>query len=713
MYQRALFYIFLGICLLPLVHFTKLYYGLEVPRIIWFWVLSTASVLCFGIFRKTTEPIHVSKISLAFLPYLCIVGLSCVFSLNPSLGIYSTFERMDGLFAHIFYGLFLGMFASTKFTSKQWQIVLWLSVSVACITALISINSQHGPRAQGVFGNPVTLAYYMLIHFYCLLAYLIYMLLNKAPYFKLQTALICVLLGLFFYVMVLTQTRALILGLGIGLFVLLIGVFLHKNISKIFKISFLAAIILSISGSFWYLKNSIWLSRITNFNDLSASGRLSIWKACLSHFQENPILGVGKEHFIYFYTKNYSPNMAYIGDWYDKAHNFLLDKLIETGVLGLSSYILFLAYIIIFIILKFKDTWLKISSLGFLAVFVLFHLTHFENFSSLLFFYIGLIFMSQHSSSFFEFPKLKVTYVKICAGLFSGILFFLIVYPSQNTYYTWNKLKHQPFDFQKQNDLFENANVGKLDIGLRYALLRNELFNVPPAIQKEFLNNSNMQLSILEKEYEYYPITLNQKAYNYLSLGDLANAKKSFQDLQRLAPNRQANLLDLGMVYAQTGESIAAENTFKIIKKLDRDYLLADIYLALTYAYQKKSEASNALLLNLNRKDVIAEMPRILEVAKMNNGQKELLKKVGSPTFEDLKYYGSKGFQYWVDLAVLCENNGQIDYAIQSYVIMSNYHGNLQNVKKLILDIQTKKRPSSAFYDVFRDHWFIDFIPQK
>ena len=68
-----------------------------------------------------------------------------------------------------------------------------------------------------------------------------------------------------------------------------------------------------------------------------------MWNMAWQGFKERPLLGWGPENYInvfdrHFDTRYFSPSAGF-GAWFDRAHSIYFDYLVETGILGLLSFI--------------------------------------------------------------------------------------------------------------------------------------------------------------------------------------------------------------------------------------------------------------------------------------------------------------------------------------------------------------------------------------
>ena len=81
-----------------------------------------------------------------------------------------------------------------------------------------------------------------------------------------------------------------------------------------------------------------------NLRDEMGSGRIHIWKNALKAFPNHPIIGSGPDTFRQAFPEE---AQGFMNAGYDKAHNEYLQILVCQGILGLLSYLVFLAGVLI------------------------------------------------------------------------------------------------------------------------------------------------------------------------------------------------------------------------------------------------------------------------------------------------------------------------------------------------------------------------------
>lgn len=118
----------------------------------------------------------------------------------------------------------------------------------------------------------------------------------------------------------------------------------------------------------------------------SGNIRLIVWQGALELFKRHPIIGTGVETYAYAYygVKPLAHNLTTEWDYlYNKAHNEYLNYLATTGILGLGSYLLIIAFFFYFglkYLLK-KDTKYFSIGAGIMGGYVAILVSNFFGFS--------------------------------------------------------------------------------------------------------------------------------------------------------------------------------------------------------------------------------------------------------------------------------------------------------------------------------------------
>jgi O-antigen ligase len=292
--------------------------------------------------------------------FTVIFLLACFFGFDPKMSFWSNFERGEGglqiLHFYVFFLLLITLFDK----EKDWQTIFILAMigglgmAVYGLLAGFGVNgfigakfSEGSFRFQGSIGNPAYVAAYAIY----MIFYALYLLVSK--YKKNLRSIGAVSLSLlviiFLAVFFAAATRGAFLGLVASIIAFVVYfIFSAKRGRKWFMS---AAILMLIAVSTMiYFKDSKFVkslpgSRIfdISFTTKTFADRAIMWKVAIDGWKERPILGWGPENYIqvfdrHFNIKYFKPAEGF-GAWFDRAHSIYFDYLVETGILGLLSYL--------------------------------------------------------------------------------------------------------------------------------------------------------------------------------------------------------------------------------------------------------------------------------------------------------------------------------------------------------------------------------------
>jgi len=388
--------------------------------------------------------------------FFAISFLAVIFSQNPSFSFWGSPYRAGG-FLNLFLILIFSLLSFFIIKQEDWQKLWKFSLIIAVLVSLVAIMqyfkifSQHlipyENRPPSTFGNPIFLGIYLLILTFIALK----LFLRENRRFKKILYLLAILI--FLFAILITKTRAVYLGLLTGfLYFFIFYPFKNKRTIalKIIKIAAVFVITLTILGIIYinkegplpqFIENNKTLKEITNrfsFDLIVQESRFSVWKVVLDAIKEKPILGWGPENFSIAFDKHYNPEFSNLeGIWWDRAHNFILEIAVGSGLPALIFYLAFLA-ILFWQLQKSKKIdpqkasvihTVQATFIGYLTV-VFFN---FDSFSTylILFFLIAYSFYLINGSKGLNtdtrqennnFPALWKS------GLLFGLFFFLIIF---------------------------------------------------------------------------------------------------------------------------------------------------------------------------------------------------------------------------------------------------------------------------------------------
>ncbi len=315
------------------------------------------------VYRLLHNPIFITTGTFMFF-----IALSVVFAVDKYRAFFGNVERAEGLMGILFYFAFFPL-AYLIFSRKDWLWFFKASLAtglVLFVNEVMSIPADSTAARPGSFtGNPSFLAGYFL---FVIAAAMIVFYESRHERRSLRISwqvgsslmILLSVIGIF-----ITQTRGTILGLAAGVVVLAIywavkgkGIVLYKGLS-LRNLSVIMVSLLVISAGFFIMtsSDSFWqkvpgMSRFAEINskdllnDNTVQTRLisiGIGLKAMNPVTNGPVrflFGWGQENFDIAYNQYYNPvYLEHESQWFDRAHNKIMDVLVMNGVLGLLSYI--------------------------------------------------------------------------------------------------------------------------------------------------------------------------------------------------------------------------------------------------------------------------------------------------------------------------------------------------------------------------------------
>ncbi|MDP3901392.1 MAG: O-antigen ligase family protein [bacterium] len=384
-------------------------------------LIELALVLWLGLILLRPEYRPKSSFLLwALLIFVFVIGLANVFGIDSYYSFWSRFERMEG-FIMILHLLAYFIITTTVFKSrKDWLILFNIFVAVGLIVSFYGLLQVAGvlrsiqggaARVDGTIGNPAYLGAYLLSLLMPTLYLLTQAIKKFAKYYYGISASIFVLMIYF------SGTRGAMLALVIGLIlyaILYLLFFAPKDNRQIFyrKIVFTGLIFaILLPTTVWLLRDSSLvrgnkaLSRFANISltEKTTRSRFMIWNIGLQAFLDRPILGYGQENFTYAFLKYYNPNLYDQEPWFDRAHNILVDWLINAGILGLLTYLMIFiaAFHILWRLYRSNSIELSVALIIFvgLIAYIIQNLFVFDNFNTYIIFFSIIAFVNNIANS--------------------------------------------------------------------------------------------------------------------------------------------------------------------------------------------------------------------------------------------------------------------------------------------------------------------------
>ncbi len=459
----AIYFLYFFIFLIPYTFFVAWLPADTVmaTKIIYFQILTSILFLLWAVLAIWNTNFRISLQNPFF--YLALFFLFFAFLANlQGIDFLTSFWgntiRYDGFVSWIFYFLYYLVILSSFNNKKIWIYffynLLFIGIIISFLGLILHLDSG---RIFSVLANPIYLANFLVFELFFAFLLIIFHKIKNKRLSMLKNIFLTLSIILFFWTLLETETRgaviALIGGVVGGLFFYAIveqkNIF-AKKISILFSLLiiisvFFSALFLTELKNFKFVQETNILNRLANISmeDETTRHRIANWSVAIEGWKDKPWFGYGQENYGYVYIKYYNNEQLYDNDeWFDKSHNVFLDYLVNFGIIGL---LLFLA--ILFLI--FYGIWKnnKIGNLGksiliaLLVSYILKNITFFDTFSSYIYFYILLAFVS-----FLYFNNQKNIIINLSLAMKKIItiivifIFILLFYISIQSLFNINKL---------------------------------------------------------------------------------------------------------------------------------------------------------------------------------------------------------------------------------------------------------------------------------
>ena len=338
-----------------------------------------------------------SWLVLGFAVYLIVAVVAGVTGVSFQRSLWSTYERMQGIFDLAHWFVLVLVVTSVYRTSIEWRTLLNLNLGVSVVMALLGVvqhyellcipgfdyllrekcvleieQTQTVPRIDITLGNATFVGAYMLVNVLIAVGFLAQSLRPPAPqpgppprsrrrrrrreaeagispivWWQLFWA---VAVGLDLWMLWLSGTRGAIIGLGGGLIAFAVGYAVWGQAKGIrtaatYLIVALALVAVLFAGARntspfkAVCDSSVVVGRLCSIgaDDASVKGRVASWSAGLRGFLSRPVLGWGPENYIIASGRHFSSESG-VKETFDQAHNKLVEELTTKGLIGFLAY---------------------------------------------------------------------------------------------------------------------------------------------------------------------------------------------------------------------------------------------------------------------------------------------------------------------------------------------------------------------------------------
>lgn len=664
--------------------------------------------------------------------------LSTFFSLNPFFSFWGSPYRAGGSLNFSFFLVFT-ILALFLLKDKDWQNLWKFSFMIGILVSLIALFQyfhlfsselliSYEKNPPSTFGNSMFLAIYLLLIIFLVLSFA---LIEKRVFWKV---LYFFTILFFFFIILISETRAAYLGIFLGFFYFFFFFpFKMREEKKLKVIKFFILIFLIILlGSIYYLNTLPELPKFFQENRILAdiTSRLSLqllfqesrfaaWKVVWQAIVEKPIFGWGPENFSIAFDRYYDPSLPQFANitWWDRAHNFVFDIGVTTGIPALLIYLAIFGILFWQLqILKKKNIFLNqnktlLLAHGIQATFIAYLSASFFSFDAFSTYLISF-FLIGHSLSLISPKDLKVkekseqkSQKKFSQIQTSPLIFcfkrtFIIFFFFLLVWFLWS-FNLEPLFFNKEinwalyyaenqkcekafarmEKILSSQSILNHYLRLRYLDIINICIQEMPQKKIELAQKAILLLQEAIKIRPYYTrswillgsyttiLMENKKNLNTEEFSQLKeNANYYFQKASKLAPKREEIYLGWTQANLLGKEYQKAKETAEKCLALNPEFLECQWQKVLSLIYLGKTKEAQKEIEELSLKGYVVDNKKSL--LQLIKAYIYLAEKTG-----DLKYYQA--------LAELYQRLIEIDYHnFQWHASLAYVYKILRNYKK-------------------------------
>lgn len=379
----------------PVVYLNSFFFPYVTPKAIFLFAVglfTLVSLTWFVCSKRGWKPVW-SGIATMVCAFVAVQALAAVLGADPVMSFWSIPGRMTGTFLYLHLLVLFVAMAAVLRTRRDWGVFFAVSVGVALVTALLhvlSINNLimlYETRSGSTIGNSTLYGGYLLFQ----IAMALYLCTTgKRTWMRWYGVLVAVALMATLF---LTDARAAQVSLVGGLVFAAALALVTRGRTRAVRwtgIGIVAAMTITFSLLVGLLL--VQGSEVQEkFIDLTSKARFIAWDMAWKGFLDRPLLGWGAENFEIVFAKYYDPCLGSeaceVAYWFDRAHNIVLDTLVQTGLLGLAAYMA--VFVVTFVLLWRAHFAGKIDDVpvifvtSVLAAYVVQNLTGFDSIVSL------------------------------------------------------------------------------------------------------------------------------------------------------------------------------------------------------------------------------------------------------------------------------------------------------------------------------------------
>ncbi len=547
----------------------------EYPKILFLRVLiEIASIFYLLLLLLYPNPRYLPRPSLIFWAVLTFFGvllLSTLTALNlyrSFFGDFGMFTSTDGLITllHLL-ALFLiasGLFRKIEdwFYLFRWVVAIGTISSFAGILQKMNIVKLYGldlPRISGTLGNPDYFAAYIL--FVIFLGGFLASIETKVKLKILWSAL-----SIFnFIALILAGGRGSWLGMIAALIfltVLWLVFYSFKN-SKMKRLVLFGLLVLSLLFLFVVLnqeripegRNLLTQRALSMLDFHSLDTRMAVWELVIGAWKDNPFLGWGLESTSFFYDKYFTSDLLKTIPErlnFTRAHNKVLDLLLNAGLFGVLSYF-FIFGSLFYLIFKRKNKIGALPSSLLAALFTAYFVQNlfiFDNASTYLTFFLLLGFANNILGRDETETEPTAENYEILSSIATKILLLFLILCS-----VWS---------------FYEINLKPAKSGLQFFVARAiEDKNYTPALS--LFEKSTKGNTLYDKDFKY--VTLNELIWNRENYFDRGHERETMALVFKILPEFEQSLDYPDISYLHSYQLVAKAYMFTYLDTKNQLFL--------------------------------------------------------------------------------------------------------------------------------------------
>jgi len=606
----------------PLVFFRGFFHPFVVPKTFFFGTVVSLIFIAYvllAVFNFRYRP-RITPLTLAIFIFMAVLTLTSFTGINPERSFFGVFSREGGLLTFFYLFAFYIVLISCFKERKYWERILTVSIAVCIFVSFSALLISGG---GGSIGNSSFFSAYLLFHLFFSLMFLVIKTGTRRVFYG--TAFVIFLFFLFSNPA--AFTKGAVAAFFFGIIVLIFSCLFYFNRKKaVFLL--LLFLILTAAGAALFLQVDFAREKAVElWESNSVQSRMAAWQISWHSWQERFWLGWGLENFTVPFAKHFDPRIALSDDnWFDRAHNIILDIGVVSGILGVISYlaVLFLAFFCLIKKLLLKDikeenAVIYFTMIALLAAYFFQNLWVFDTISNYIMFFLSLAFVNFLVYLRKEPVSKKTGLGAVVAGvvlifLTVAVFYFGSLQPARASRLMGRSPGRPPeeimLNFEKAFEVFPPAVIeGSVYLSCGMSSLAEQDHDKELVYQGFEMAEKYLKKAILQNPSDCRLHLVLGEHYNlfYEFSGEsekLALARESLERALELSPNLQKTYFALSQTSFLQGEDKKAVEFLEKAKDLEPQYKKAIWYLAKGYMGAGEHELALAELKLLEDMDL-------------------------------------------------------------------------------------------------------------